>query len=161
MKKFLFILLLGFGFVIGGNLSQAQVGPEGKFITFNGLDQYISIPSHSDFNIQVGESFTLAFRMNPDNFDSIYHVLTKGNDMIPGSRYTFTTLKTTTAPNLSLKLINSHDADLSAPYLTTLEAGKWMHVAWVYNSAEKSSKVYINGFLIKLLEDKRLKTIKD
>ncbi|MDD4645151.1 MAG: exo-alpha-sialidase [Bacteroidales bacterium] len=147
MRKILLILFLG-GVGIFLTRSVAQVVPEGKFITFNGLDQYLSISNHKDFNIKVGESFTLSFRMNPIDFDSTYSIISKGNSMAPESRYEFFTYKTSTNPNIGLHVHNTHDVDLSSPYIACLEAGKWVHIAWVYNATEKCSRIYINGSLI-------------
>jgi len=151
VKKYLFFSVLGFLFLIPGHLILAQTGPVGKCLTMNGIDQYFFVPNHSGFNIAIGESYTLTCRIKAENFDNAYSILTKGNELGITGRYELATAKTSTAPNLALRLRNSDNTDLGAPYLTILEAGKWVHIAWVYSAAEKSSRVYINGILVNTL----------
>lgn len=51
MKKLFFVLLLLSGLMAFGQPSH--------YLTFNGVDQYMSIPHHPDFNIDSNESFSL------------------------------------------------------------------------------------------------------
>jgi len=148
MKKFLLFSFLGAICILPGHLALAQIAPEGKFLKLNGIDQHLAIPNHSDFNIANGESYTLSCRIIPDDFNAQYSIVSKGNLLIPGGRYELFTYNTASAPNFALTLRNAENTNLGAPYITNLEAGKWVHLAWVYNAADKNSKVYINGELL-------------
>ncbi len=132
----------------GGHPAWAQTKPEGKSLRFNGIDQHLSIQNHSHFNIAAGESYTVSLRICPDKFSAPYTILSKGNNLIPGSRYELSTAKTVKAPNLSLNLRNSEDTNLGAQFVTVLQPGHWVHIAWVYQSGSKSSKIYIDGQLV-------------
>lgn len=149
MKKFVPACVLGTLLILRFHLSWAQIMPEGRYLIFNGIDQHLSIPNHSDFNIATGESYTLCCRIKPDNFGAPYSIISKGNLQTPEGRYELSTYKTVSGPNFALNLLNSENTNLGVPFITTLEAGKWVHVGWVYNAAEKSSKIYIDGILFK------------
>lgn len=43
-------------------------GQSGKSLVLNGTDQYMSIPSHDDFNIGIDESFTLSLWIKADRY---------------------------------------------------------------------------------------------
>jgi hypothetical protein len=136
-------------FIFSGQMGWSQTAPEGKFLTFNGIDQHLSIPNHSDFNIAAGESYTICFRIRTSNFDASYSILNKGDLLATGGRYGFSTIKSTSVPNFNHSLINSGSTNLSSPNLALLSAGNWVHVAWVYNAGDKSSRIYLNGVLQK------------
>ena len=36
----------------------------GKYLEFNGTNQYMQIPTHADFNVQTSESFTISAWIN-------------------------------------------------------------------------------------------------
>ncbi len=148
MKKSALVLFWGIAWILHGLSAVAQTTPEGKFLLFNGIDQYLSIQNHSDLNIAAGESFTMSFRIRPDDFNDFYSIISKGNRLIPGGRYEVSIYRATTGPNIGLTVINSENSNLGAAYFQTIEAKSWVHVAWVYNAAEKSSKVFVNGILM-------------
>ncbi|MFH0762151.1 MAG: exo-alpha-sialidase [Bacteroidota bacterium] len=148
MKKLLLLSFLATTFLLTDTDARAQVAPQGKFIRFNGIDQYMSIRNHSDLNIAIGESFTICFRLNPDNLSDQYRIVSKGNAYISGGRFEFNTYSSSVTPNFNFDLRNFHNTNLGATCIKKLEAGKWAHVAWVYNTSDKSSKVFIDGQLL-------------
>ncbi len=126
----------------------AQVAPSGKFLKLNGIDQFLSIPDHADFNIAVGESYTLACRIKADNFNGVYSILSKGDMLSVESRYELYTRRSDTLPNLALNLFNADHTNLGSPFITTITPGTWFHVAWVFNASDKTSKLFVNGELL-------------
>jgi hypothetical protein len=129
------------------HLAGAQTAPEGKYLLLNGIDQYFQVPNQSAFNIAPGESYTICCRINPDNFNAPYKILSKGNTLLPEGRYDLSTYKAETGPNIALNVVNSSYTNLGSPYFARVEPGIWVHVAWVYNAGDKSSRVYVNGVL--------------
>jgi hypothetical protein len=125
----------------------AQTAPSGKYLNLNGKNQFMSVTSCPDLNISRGESLTLTCRLSADNFDDNYSILSKGHLLAGGSWYELSTYRNPTGPNLGFNLRNSDNIDLGAPYFGRLEPGTWYHVAWVYNPADKTSRVYLNGVL--------------
>jgi hypothetical protein len=148
MRAFLLHSLLVFCAIFPGYLAEAQVASDGKCLSFNGIDQYMTIPNHPDFNIAAGESYTITCRINPDNFAGPYIILSKGNSLMPGGRYELTTANTPSTPNLVFNLTNNDNTNLGFPYTTFVRNNDWVHVAWVYNGVDKSSKLLINGELV-------------
>lgn len=147
VKKSVLFIIWSIAFFMQPLTTRAQTGPVGRFLLFNGSDQHLAIPNHHAFNISAGESYTICLRINPADFNDRYTILSKGNKLIPNGRYELATHKTTSDPNISLTVINSENANIGAPFFQTIQAGDWIHVAWVYNAADKSSKVYVNGTL--------------
>ncbi len=147
MKKGIFFTGLAIALFGGFTHSRAQVAPEGRYIHFNGVDQHMLVPNHRHFNIAEGESFSVSCRIKPENFDHRYTILSKGNLLTKEGRYHLCTVNTGSNPNLALHLYNSENTELSSPNAHLLTAGSWVHVAWVYNSADKTSKVYVDGAL--------------
>jgi hypothetical protein len=148
VKKSVLLLFWGIAVFLHGLTGVAQTIPEGKFLLFNGVDQYLAIMNHPDFNIAAGESFTMSLRMRPDDFTDFYSLISKGNRLEPGGRYELSTYRSTNTPNIGLSVINSENTSLGAAYFQTIPEKTWVHVAWVYNAADKSSKVYVNGNLM-------------
>ena len=134
--------------VLHGLSALAQTSPEGKFLSFNGVDQYLSIQNHQDFNIAPTESFTMCLRMLSNDFNENYSVIAKGNRLFPGGRYELSTNYAPSGPNIGLTVTNSESNGLGATYFQTILEKTWVHIAWVYSAAEKSSKVYVNGDLM-------------
>ncbi|MFO7615766.1 MAG: exo-alpha-sialidase [Bacteroidales bacterium] len=126
----------------------AQVGPEGKYLTLNGINQFVVIQNHADFNIAPGESLTISCRIRPDDFDSLYYIFSKGGYLDPNSRFGLFTHSSSTLPNLGFRLFNENGTDLGVSRLTHLGACEWVHVAWVYNGSKKSTLFYLNGNLL-------------
>lgn len=147
MKKLLLLSFLATAFLFTDTAAWAQVVPEGKYIRFNGVDQYMSIRNHADLNIAAGESFTVCFRMNPDHFGDLYRIVSKGNAHLPGSRYEFNTYSSSVTPNFNFDLRNNRNTNLGTSCVKKLEPGQWVHVTWVYSVSEKSSRVFIDGQL--------------
>jgi len=142
-KISLFIL-----FLVTGLIARGQVGPEGKYLSFNGIDQHFVVPNFPGVNIGIDEDITITCRIRATSFDAQYTILSKGNINLPGGRYELATYNFGFSSNLAFNLRNSDNTYLGVPYATMLEAGKWVHFAWVYNVAEKTSSVYLNGILL-------------
>ena len=60
MKRIFTIFMLALPFIV---FSQT-----GKYLEFNGTDQYMQIPTHADFNVQTSESFTITAWVNVIEF---------------------------------------------------------------------------------------------
>ncbi len=146
MKKS-FILILTVLLWLCGLPTRGQVSPQGRYIHFNGLDQRISVPNHAHFNLAVGESYTVSCRIRPENFEKVRTILSKGNFMVPESRYFLSTVASSSVPNLSLNIFNSENRSLSLLNCYSLVPDQWVHLVWVYNAQDKTSKMYVNGDL--------------
>jgi len=133
-----------------------QAYPTGRFVRFNGTDQYLKIPHHHDFNIERSEGFTLSMRIRPENFNRTYSLFSKGNQHTIGSAWEGYTLGTETQPNIALFTRINEDKTISLPPFATLQAGRWIHLAWVYNPASRSLKAYLNGQLAGSMVDKAI-----
>ena len=145
IKPFLAIILLAFG-ITGSAL--CQTSPEGNFLTFNGHDQFLRIPDHDAFDLSSGESITIALRIKADNFNGIYRLLAKGNLESSGGRYELFTNNKASEPNLGLNLRNDQSLNLGSPYTHQLQAGLWVHLAWVYNAMDQCYQLYVDGTIV-------------
>ncbi len=126
----------------------AQIGPEGKYLSLNGINQCVIIHNHPDLNIEPGESMTITCRIQPEDFDSLYYIFSKGGSVDPVSRFGLRTYPTSELPNIGFQLVNEQGSDLGATHLTHLGTGEWTHFAWVYNGSKKSSQLFVNGNLL-------------
>ena len=133
--------------LLHGLLAVAQVAPEGKYIEFNGVNQYLVIPSHPGLNIAVDEDFTLSFRFKIFESKAQYSIVSKGNNLVSGGKYEFYAYPTNEASTLAFDLRNTDNSYLGAPSVSDIGPGSWYHVAWVYNSVDKTSSIYLNGEL--------------
>lgn len=139
--------------LLTSQIAPAQIAPEGRYLMLNGIDQYMVIPNHPDLNIAPHESFTVTCRVKQDNFKARYSIFSKGSILIFGGRYELSTYSRESAPNLALDVRDSDKVNLGSPFITTIRAGYWMHLAWVYNADDKTSKVYLNGELFATVSD--------
>ena len=83
--------------------------------------------------------------MKPENFDKQNIILSKGNSFIPGGRYELISYHAGSNPILSFNLFNADNHNLGVPFITQFHDDQWIHFAWVYNAADKSSTVFIDG----------------
>jgi hypothetical protein len=148
MKSVFLILASGFFLLLSSYKSSAQIGPEGNYITFNGKDQYLVIPHNSDLDISAGEDFTLTFRFSQDEFKSVATIFSKGNHDMPGGIFGLRLASDESGSRLAFELRNSMNRYLSHGGSPDIQAGKWLHFAWVYRTGDKSSRIFLNGVQI-------------
>lgn len=156
MKKsilFLAALLLSFSSVFS---------QQGKYLDLNGVDQYMQIPHHADFNVTNSESFTVTCWINVLDF--------KNNN----ARFITKRLQGTTAADKSgyelwgansaanyyaLNTPNAagnHTNSLSVWPTYTGTANKWTHIAFVVDRASNKMYQYINGVEVANTGDKNV-----
>jgi hypothetical protein len=134
--------------LFGGYAAVGQVAPEGKFLSLNGIDQCFTVPNFPGINIGYDEEMTISCRIRAANFDAQYTILSKGNLNQPGGRYDLATYNFGFSTNLAFNLRNSENTSLGAPYATQLGTGKWVHIAWVYNIHDHTSRLYLDGKIL-------------
>lgn len=123
----------------------------GKYLEFNGTNQYMQIPTHADFNVQTSESFTISAWINVLEF--------KNNQ----ARFITKRLQSTTVTDKSgyelwgansaaqyyaLNTPNAagnHTNSLSVWPSYTGTANKWTHIAFVVDRAGGKMYEYIDG----------------
>ena len=141
MKKLFFVLLLLSGLMAFGQPSH--------YLTFNGVDQYMSIPHHPDFNIDSDESFSLTAWVRNVSYTEYPHYICKrdaaSNSGSERSGYEFFG---TPAAGQSLGLntpTTTSGHALSVYTGITVPAGEWMHIALVVDRAENIIRIFHNG----------------
>ncbi len=146
MKHLFYYFIFASLFVISAN---AQ---DGECITFNGKDQYMTIPNHEDFNIKKNESFTVCcwiniteFRNKNDRFiskrDLNAPAPNKSGYELWGANNA-THFYATNSPNTN----GNHDNSLSKwPPNYTGKANTWTHIAFVVDRTAGKMYEYING----------------
>ena len=141
MKKLFFVLLLLSGLMAFGQPSH--------YLTFNGVDQYMSIPHHPDFNIDSDESFSLTAWVRNVSYTEYPRYICKrdaaSNSGSERSGYEFFgTLAAGQSLGLNTPTTTSGHA-LSVYTGITVPAGEWMHIALVVDRAENIIRIFHNG----------------
>ena len=141
MKKLFFVLLLLSGLMAFGQPSH--------YLTFNGVDQYMSIPHHPDFNIDSDESFSLTAWVRNVSYTEYPRYICK-RDAAPnsGSERSGYEFFGTPAAGQSLGLntpTTTSGHALSVYTGITVPAGEWMHIALVVDRAENIIRIFHNG----------------
>ena len=119
-------------------------------ITFNGIDQYMLIPHHDDFNIAVDESFTLTGWVRNETYTSTPRYVCKRDMSVQaaGDERTGYEFFGTGSAGQSLGL-NTPTASsghaLSVYTGVTIPAGQWMHFALVVDRSNNEIRIYHNG----------------
>lgn len=141
MKKLFFVLLLLSGLMAFGQPSH--------YLTFNGVDQYMSIPHHSDFNIDSDESFSLtAWVRNVSYTEYPRYICKRDAASNSGSERSGYEFFGTPAAGQSLGLntpTTTSGHALSVYTGITVPAGEWMHIALVVDRAENIIRIFHNG----------------
>ena len=141
MKKLFFVLLLLSGLMAFGQPSH--------YLTFNGVDQYMSIPHHPDFNIDSNESFSLtAWVRNVSYTEYPRYICKRDAASNSGSERSGYEFFGTPAAGQSLGLntpTTTSGHALSVYTGITVPAGEWMHIALVVDSAENIIRIFHNG----------------
>ena len=140
MKKLFTLLAL----VMIAGLASAQPA---NFITFNGTDQYMRIPHHSDFNIAADQSFTLTGWVRNETYTSSPRYVCK-RDMAAQSagdeRTGYEFFGTgNTGQSLGLNTPTSTSGHALSVYTgVTIPAGEWMHFALVVDRPNNIIRIY-------------------
>lgn len=141
MKKLFFVLLLLSGLMAFGQPSH--------YLTFNGVDQYMSIPHHPDFNIDSDESFSLtAWVRNVSYTEYPRYICKRDAASNSGSERSGYEFFGTPAAGQSLGLntpTTTSGHALSVYTGVTVPAGEWMHIALVVDRAENIIRIFHNG----------------
>lgn len=141
MKKLFFVLLLLSGLMAFGQPSH--------YLTFNGVDQYMSIPHHPDFNIDSDESFSLTAWVRNVSYTEYPRYICKrdaaSNSGSERSGYEF--FGTPVAgQSLGLNTPTTTSGHALSVYTgITVPAGEWMHIALVVDRAENIIRIFHNG----------------
>ena len=123
----------------------------GKYIEFNGTNQYMQIPTHADFNVTSSESFTITAWVNVLEFKN-------NNARFITKRLQSTTLADKSGYELwgansaanyyALNTPNAagnHNNSFSVWATYTGSANKWTHIAFVVDRAAGKMYQYIDG----------------
>lgn len=141
MKKLFFVLLLLSGLM--------AFGQPIHYLTFNGVDQYMSIPHHPDFNIDSDESFSLtAWVRNVSYTEYPRYICKRDAASNSGSERSGYEFFGTPAAGQSLGLntpTTTSGHALSVYTGITVPAGEWMHIALVVDRAENIIRIFHNG----------------
>ena len=120
------------------------------FITFNGIDQYMVIPHHEDFNIAADQSFTLTGWVRNETYTNSPRYVCKRDMAVQnaGSERTgYEFFGTGTAgQSLGLNTPTATSGHALSVYTgVTVPAGEWMHFALVVDRANNEIRIYHNG----------------
>lgn len=141
MKKLFFVLLLLSALIAFGQPSH--------YLTFNGVDQYMSIQHHPDFNIDSDESFSLtAWVRNVSYTEYPRYICKRDAASNSGSERSGYEFFGTPAAGQSLGLntpTTTSGHALSVYTGVTVPAGEWMHIALVVDRAENIIRIFHNG----------------
>ena len=117
------------------------------FITFNGTDQYMRIPHHSDFNIAADQSFTLTGWVRNETYTAAPRYVCK-RDMTAQSagneRTGYEFFGTgTEGQSLGLNTPTSTSGHALSIYTgVTIPAGQWTHFALVVDRANNEIRIH-------------------
>ena len=140
MKKLLTLL----AFVMITGLLAAQPA---HYITFNGTDQYMRIPHHSDFNIAPDQSFTLTGWVRNETYTSFPRYVCKRDMSVsnPGNERTgyefFGSGNAGQSLGLNTPTATSGHA-LSVYTGVTIPAGEWTHFALVVDRIHNEIRIH-------------------
>ena len=140
MKRFLTLL----AFVMITGIVTAQPA---HFITFNGTDQYVRIPHHSDFNIAADQSFTLTGWVRNETYTNYPRYVCKRDMSIQGAGEERTGYEFfgsgTAGQSLGLNTPTSTSGHALSVYTgVTIPAGEWMHFALVVDRPNNIIRIY-------------------
>ena len=120
------------------------------YITFNGTDQYVRIPHHTDFNIAADESFTLTGWVRNETYTEYPRYVAKRDMAVQGAgseRSGYEFFGTGNAgQSLGLNTPTSTSGHALSVYTgVTVPAGEWMHFALVVDRTMNEIRIYQNG----------------
>jgi sialidase-1 len=140
MKKTLTLLALVM-------MTVAALAQPAHYITFNGIDQYMRIPHHSDFNIAADQSFTLTGWVRNETYTSTPRYVCKRDMAVQsaGNERTGYEFFGTGNANQSLGLntpTSTSGHALSIYTGVTIPAGEWTHFALVVDRANNEIRIH-------------------
>ncbi|MBR6273018.1 MAG: exo-alpha-sialidase [Bacteroidales bacterium] len=117
------------------------------YITFNGTDQYVRIPHHSDFNIAADQSFTLTGWVRNETYTNFPRYVSKRDIAVQnaGNERTGYEFFGSGAEGQSLGLntpTSTTGHALSVYTGVTIPAGEWMHFALVVDRANNIIRIH-------------------
>ena len=117
------------------------------FITFNGNDQYMRIPHHSDFNITADQSFTLTGWVRNETYNGAQRYICKRDMSVQsaGDERTGYEFFGTGSEGQSLGLntpTSTSGHALSVYTGVTIPAGEWMHFALIVDRTNNIIRIY-------------------
>lgn len=120
---------------ISHSTTQAKFGSSS--VQFDGIDDYLSVPDNTDFDLDGTASFTIECQIYPTSLASAQDICTKWDT---GQQAYI--IRLTTGGEIELYFNGSL-------FLTSSSAGisinNWYHVAVVRNDSDSTTKIYING----------------
>ena len=139
MKKILTLLLVV--------ITVAASAQPDHFITFNGTDQYMRIPHHSDFDIAADQSFTLTGWVRNETYTSSPRYVCKRDMSVQSAgdeRTGYEFFGTGNAgQSLGLNTPTSTSGHALSVYTgVTIPAGEWMHFAMVVDRQNNIIRIY-------------------
>ncbi len=120
------------------------------YITFNGIDQYMLIPHHDDFNIAADQSFTFTGWVRNETYTNYPRYASKRDMLVQGAgdeRSGYEFFGTGSAgQSLGLNTPTSTSGHALSVYTgVTVPAGEWMHFALVVDRTNNEIRIYHNG----------------
>lgn len=150
MKTF---LTIGAAFVLLST-AIAQTAERTTYIELNGKTQYLSVDSHTDFDVALGQSYTFTFWLwgessviyrDPQRILSrcdTNHTNRSGYEIL-GLRTTYDSFIGASMPDGAGKFTNSVNGWASAPANTLLRT--WHHGALVVDRSSGTIRIYVDG----------------
>ena len=143
MKKILILVVLLTAMTAA--FSQPQ-----HHITFNGIDQYMVIPHHEDFNIAANQSFTLTGWVRNETYTNFPRYVCKRDMSVQGAGEERTGYEFfgsgSAGQSLGLNTPTSTSGHALSVYTgVTVPAGEWMHFALVVDRTNNEIRIYHNG----------------
>lgn len=154
------ILTIGLGIALAwGTSAYAQCTlRHDTYLEFNGETQYLSVPSHKDFNVSLGKSYTYTFWMYGNRtwiYGDAFRVLSrrdvgKSADSLNRSGYDILALKTTSSNFLGASLPNgagsyAQSLDGWATSREGTQVRTWYHCALVVDRQQGTIKLFVDG----------------
>ncbi len=118
----------------------------GRTLDLDGVDDYMLIPAHDDFNVSASESFTITFYAKMNSLSGSPRVVAKRNmEYWSESCYDFY-INGSSGYALNAKDENANNIGGSA-VSDALTAGRWYHFAIVFDRSSSKLKIYRAGLL--------------
>ena len=140
MKRLLTLI----AFVMAAGFAMAQPA---HFITFNGTDQYLRIPHHSDFNIAADQSFTLTGWVRNETYTDAPRYVCKRDMSVQGAgneRTGYEFFGTgSEGQSLGLNTPTATSGHALSIYTgATIPAGEWTHFALVVDRTNNEIRIH-------------------
>ncbi len=133
-----------------------SAGRYGNAISFNGIDQSLTVPDPANNSLDFTQSYTLSAWIQPSAIHTDYRaVMAKANSTVGGgpSYSLYASVDSSTCPVIGSGAVAGivHINGVSGPSFTVcgapLAVGIWTHLAAVYDGIGGTLKLYRNGVL--------------